>query len=249
MPPTRIRTLILAMPEEENLTLAHGEVINTHHPRTLTAMAEITQADYFTWKTSTFGDMYHIWHDGLPVGAVTSLSGDARSHAVRMLIFGVQNRDGDAATALASMGETSALSDLRTALATASGENKVSIAQAINYLSREEDSSTMAKELIFVLEAQHLHWRAKINAAMGMRSFKDKESEEALLRAVEGEDTYLVRYHSCESLLVRWGIKPSAISRHPAIFNLIRDVREEDAIKDKAERGRETVRLLNQLKK
>jgi hypothetical protein len=102
-------------------------------------MAEITRADYSTWKTSTFGEMYHAWHDGLSVGAVTSLAGDPRSHAVRMLIFGVQNGDGDAATALAAMGETSALPGLRTALTTAADENKVSIAQAINHLSGAED--------------------------------------------------------------------------------------------------------------
>jgi HEAT repeat protein len=211
-------------------------------------MAEINQADYMTWKTSTFGDLYYIWHDGLPIEAVTSLSGDARSHAVRMLMFGVQNKDGHAATALAAMGESSALPDLRTALSTASGEDKVSIAGAINQLSREEDSSHMAKELVSVLEAQALHWGTKINAAMGLRAFKDKESEEALLRAVEEQDQYLVKYHSCGSLLVRWGVEPSDISRHPAIFSLIRDVREEDTIKDEAERGREAVRLLNQLK-
>jgi hypothetical protein len=211
-------------------------------------MAEITEADYRTWKTSTFGDLYHIWHDGLPVSAVTSLSGDARSYAVRMLIFGVQNGDGHAATALVAMGETSALPHLRTALVTATGENKVSIAQAINYLSREEDSSSMAKELISVLEAQDLHSGANVDAAIGLRSYKDKESEKALLRAVEGQG-YLVRYHSCESLLVRWGIEPSGISSHQEIFSLIRDVREEDAIKDIEERGREAVRLLNEIKK
>jgi hypothetical protein len=103
-------------------------------------MAEITQADYMTWKISTFGELFHIWHDGLDVGAVTSLSGDARSHAVHMLIFGVQNKDKHAATALAAMDETSALPDLRTALSTASNENKVSVALAINCLTREKDS-------------------------------------------------------------------------------------------------------------
>jgi len=165
-----------------------------------------------------------------------------------MLIFGVQNGDGDAASALAAMGETSALPDLRTALAAASGGNKVSIAQAINYLSPEEGPSTMAKVLISVLEARGQHWSTIMDAAMGLRAFKDKESEEALLRAVEGENHYLVKCHSCESLLVRWGVEPSKIQWHPAIFGLIGDVREEDAIKDKAERGREAVRLLNQLK-
>ena len=206
----------------------------------------ITEAEYNAWKISTFGDLRHIWYDGLPVEAVTSLSGDARSHAVRMLIFGVQNKDEHAAATLSAMGETSGLPDLRTALSTASGNNKVSIALAINHLSREEGSSTMAKELISVLEEQDLHWGTRLKAAMGLRAFKDKESEEALLRAVEGQDDYLVRFHSCESLLVRWGVEPSDISLHPAIFSLIC---EEDASKDKAEGGREAVRLLNQLKK
>jgi HEAT repeat protein len=148
----------------------------------------ITKAEYNTWRISTFGDPYHIWHDGLPVKAVTSLSGDARSHAVRMLIFGVQNNDGHAAAALSAMGETSALPDLRTALSTACGNNKVSIALAINHLSsREEGFSTMAKEL----SAQDL-WGAKLEAAVRLRAFKDKENDEALLRAVEGQDDYLV---------------------------------------------------------
>ena len=212
-------------------------------------MAEITEADYMTWKISTFGDLFHVWHDGLDVGAVTSLSGDARSHAVRMLIFGVQKKDGHAATALAAMDETSAVPDLRTALSTAGNENKVSIALAINSLTREKDSSTLAKELVSVLEVQDLHWGTKIDAAIGLRTFKDKESEEALLGAVEGQDDYLVKYHSCETLLVRWGVRPSSISSHPAIFSLIRDVREGDSIQDMGKRGVEAVRFLNRLKK
>jgi hypothetical protein len=63
-------------------------------PREPLAMAEITRADYSTSKTSTFGEMYHIWHDSLSVGAVTGLTGNPRSHSIRMLIFGVQNGDG-----------------------------------------------------------------------------------------------------------------------------------------------------------
>jgi hypothetical protein len=211
-------------------------------------MAEITEADYKTWKASTFGDDYNIWHDGLAVEAVTSLSGDGRSHAVRMLIFGVQSGDGHAATALAAMGETSALPDLQTALPFASEDNKVSIAQAINKLSSEENPSPMAKELISVLQAEDLHWGPKINAAMGLKDYADKESEEALLKAVEGQDNYLVKYHSSQSLLARWAVEPSSISSHPAIFNLIREAREGDVIKDQIERGREAVRLLNELK-
>jgi hypothetical protein len=212
-------------------------------------MAEITQADYVKWKTSTFGDMYHIWHEGLPVEAVTSLSGDPRSHAVRMLIFGVQNGDGDAAAALGAMNESSALPDLRTALTTATGDNKVSIAQAIDRLTRGEDVSAMSKELVSVLLAQDLHWGAKLNAAMGLQAFDDQESEDALLKAVEGPDHYLVKHHSCQSLLARWKVEPSSLHSHQEILGLVRDVREEDAIKDKAERGKEAVRRLKQLKK
>jgi hypothetical protein len=97
------------------------------------------------------------------------------------------------------VGETSALPDLRTALTTAAGENRISIAQAINRLSGGKDGSGTAKQLISVLEARNHHWSTRMNAAMGLRAYSDEESDEALLRAVERDDHFLVRLHSCDS--------------------------------------------------
>jgi hypothetical protein len=211
-------------------------------------MTKITETEYNAWKLATFGSEYMIWHEGLPVEAVTPLSGDARSHAIRMLLFGVQLEDGHAATALAAMGETSALSALRGALPTATEDNKIRTAQAINALSGGEDSSVMAKELVSVLEDQNLHWGTKMNAAIGLRDFDDRESEEALLRAVEAENDYLVKYHASSSLLVRWKVKASSISSYPEIFSLLSEAPGQGVMQNKAERGAEAARLLKQLK-
>ena len=107
----------------------------------------------------------------------------------------------------------------------------------------------MAKQLISVLEARNHHWSTRMNAAMGLRAYGDEESHEALLRAVEKDDHFLVRLHSCESLLVRWKAEQNSVHSHPEIRKLVYDPGDEDPIKDKAERGREAVKLLLELKK
>jgi HEAT repeat protein len=213
-------------------------------------MSGITKSDYATWKTSTFGRPYDIWHDGLYTEAVTTLTGDERALAVEMLTFGVQQLDEHAATALAAMDETSALPHLRAALPATAGTAKVSVANAISSLSRQEDSSAMAKEMISVLEAPGVHWGVTMKAAIGLREFNDQESEDALLRAVESKDNdYLVKYHACESLLSRWGVESSSISSHRGIFGLIGDAQQGDEILDNAERGMEAARRMKALKK
>ncbi len=207
----------------------------------------VTEAEYQTWFTSTFGDTYSIWHDGLRTEMVTGLTGEARAEAVQMLLFGLTLKDGYAAQALGKMGETSALPSLRAALAdNASADSRIKIALAINKLSTQQDDE--AHQLISVLDTQGIHWGPKIDAARGLRQFKSQETEDALLRAVERDDEYLVKYHSCESLLVRWGIQPPSISSHATIFALICDVKEGDAITDQRERGKEAARLLKGLK-
>ena len=47
------------------------------------------ETEYKDWFTTTFGNWFNIWRDGLPVENVTPLTGDARSNAVLVLIFGV----------------------------------------------------------------------------------------------------------------------------------------------------------------
>jgi hypothetical protein len=64
---------------------------------------EITREEWYEWKTTTFGDAYHIWHDGLCVSLVTSLEGEEREKALVMLQRGLDLGDSDSGTALAAM--------------------------------------------------------------------------------------------------------------------------------------------------
>jgi hypothetical protein len=212
-------------------------------------MAEITKPDYMTWRIATFGTPYIVWHEGLNVGAVTSLTGEDRARAVRMLTFGVRGGDGDAAKAIAAMGETAALPDLHAALQTAVGDNRIGIAQAINRLSGCEEVAGMARQLIAVLEAQNQHWSTRMEAAVGLRDYEDEESETALLAAIERDEAFLVRLHSSDSLLVRWKVEKNNIHLHRDIIDLLRNVRTDDAIQERGERGREAIGMLNQLRK
>jgi hypothetical protein len=64
---------------------------------------EITKEEWFKWKTATFGDAYIIWHDGLELSGVISLTGSEREKALVMLRRGIDFSDEDCATALAAM--------------------------------------------------------------------------------------------------------------------------------------------------
>jgi len=217
-------------------------------------MTTLTESDYQEWFTKTFGSGYEIWHDGLNTAAVTGLAGELRSLAIQMLFFGVSTGYGYAAQALSAMGETSALSGLRAKLSSTSGEDRIRFAEAIHHLSPSEnedgnsESDKLAKELIGVLETPGLHWGVKLKAAISLRKLKDAESESALLAAVERNEDYLVKYHACESLLIRWDIAQKHISAHPEIFSMIRTPREGDVLQDNEARGAEAGRLMRQLK-
>jgi hypothetical protein len=65
--------------------------------------AEITKEEWFKSKTETFGDAYHIWHDGLNVSGVRNLEGEEREKVLVMLHRGLEFGDGDCAKALAAM--------------------------------------------------------------------------------------------------------------------------------------------------
>lgn len=171
---------------------------------------------WHAWKQSTFGSDYEIWHDGLYTGAVTGLTGDARAHAIAMLRLGLSLGDVHAGEALAAMGDAADLDTMRTQLQRASGSERVKLALAIHRL---QPDPALAHELVDTLQSR-LSWSERIDAAIGLRHFAGADDEAALLAAV-GDRDYLVRYHACDSLLVRWGAKQRDIARHPDIFPLI----------------------------
>ena len=168
--------------------------------------------DWRRWKEEVFGSEYMIWHEGLAVEAVQSLTGEKREDAIRMLRMGVEFGDEHACEALAAMGDASAIAEMRAKLRESRGASRVRIARAIHALSPDE---SLANELVEVLEDPSLFWSEQMNAAIGLRDFGDLGSERALLDAIKHNNEYLVRYHASESLLRRWHVTPSSIREHP----------------------------------
>lgn len=176
-----------------------------------------TDDTYRQWKEKLFGSDYMIWHDGLYERGVSALRGAAREEAVRMLRVGLAYDDAYAAQALAAMDERDATEDVRALLPRVSGGARVRVALALFRLAADP---AMAAEIGAVLAPSALPWGERIDAAIALRDFTDDASERALLAAID-DDEYLVRYHACNSLLVRWRVKPSDISQHRDIFPLI----------------------------
>lgn len=217
------------------------------------AMGALTRDHFYAWKQALWGSDHWIWRNGLNTTAATSLKGEERTDGILMLLFGINIvGDSDSASALAAMGETSAIPAIRAALRTArTQEDRVRFALAIHELSMEDSTSNeMAEELIDVLKGTGEHLRdAQISSAMGLRDFKDVASEQALLTAVE-RNTYLVRYHACESLFVRWAVEPPNIyhQAHIDIFNRISGNWDGGGIKDQTILRSEAVILLEKLR-
>lgn len=169
------------------------------------------------WKEATFGTEYMIWHDGLPVEAVTGLQGEAREQALEMLRQGVSEGDSHAAEALAAMGDTATIGEMRKQLKTAGPADLVRLALAIHAVEPDPD---LAEELLVVLFRSGA-WAFRMEAAIGLRHFSGPRVTEALLTSVARDPDYLVRYHAANSFLGIHGLQPATISDHATIFPLI----------------------------
>lgn len=179
-------------------------------------------ATYRAWKEHVFGSDYMIWHDGLYTGAVTGLVGAAREEALAMLRFGLSEGDAHASQALAAMGDMDSLESIRDQIATKYGSEKVRAALAAHRMAADE---RLAAHLVDVMQRAP-NWSDRIDAAIGLCHFAERGSESALLEAIERDPDYLVRYHACETLLARWGVTPTEIAQHRAIFERIIGARD-----------------------
>ncbi|MBL8992879.1 MAG: hypothetical protein JNM63_06030 [Spirochaetia bacterium] len=197
------------------------------------------------WKLKTFDTDYMIWHDGLYTGAVTDLVGPAREEALTMLRLGVSLGDSHASEALAAMKDTASLDSMVAELAKASGAERVRIALAIHALSPDP---ALSAELIAVLQGPD-HWSTRIDAAIGLREFRGAVDESALLDSIEKDPDYLVRYHSGESLLVRWNINPPDLSKHDGIFGLLVTSEDKELTPEDFAKFKKARELLQALKK
>jgi hypothetical protein len=184
--------------------------------------SKITRGEFQNWKSKTMGDPYSIWHDGLEVDWMKTLTGGAREEALIMLHYGVELGDSDCATALAAMGDVSAVPKIRNKFSESTDLAKVASTLAIHELVPDE---ALAGNLIDVLKNPlsseiDATSMARMKAAIGLRNFSGEASERALLDAVEHDPAYLVRYHSYYGLISRWNVKLSS-QEDDAIFKLI----------------------------
>jgi hypothetical protein len=184
-------------------------------------MSEPDPNAWLAWKTATFGDGYHIRHEGLGVELVTELKGSARSEALHMLRQGLALADVDAVRALAAMNEPADAAAVRAHLERCHGAELVWLCATLH---EHHPEPALAARIIAVLQAidpADLTGSGRLEAALVLRAFPGPATEAALLAAL-ADPAYLVRYHASESLLALWRIKPGDIAKHRAIFANIR---------------------------
>src|SRR5690606_4940073 len=127
--------------------------------------------------------------------------------------------------ALAAMGDLSTLAAMRARLD--QGDPPLDPALRVRtalILHQRAPDPQLADHLVAVLGAPWSRRQVdspRVDAAIGLRRFDGDGDEAALLVAV-GDPCYLVRYHACESLLMRWGARRLQITDYPDIFALIR---------------------------
>lgn len=169
---------------------------------------------YAAWREQTFGSDYMIWHDGLDTGAVSRLSGEARSRAIEMVARGLELGDWVAVRSAAAMGEKAFGERLRALLPAARGKLAISLARSLREL---EGDLSGASAIIAVLS--HPWWGERIDAAMALREFGGHPDViPALLRTVREDPEYLPRVHASDSLLQLGGIVPAETSKHSELF-------------------------------
>lgn len=185
--------------------------------------SKVTRDEFYNWKNKTMGDPYTIWHDGLDVKWMGSLTGSKREEALVMLHRGLEDGDTDCATALAAMGDVSAAPKIRVKFSKSGDREKVASTLALHELVPDESH---VDKLIEVLknrqpgQSSYLDGMARMNATLGLRNFSDEKVEHALLDAVEHDPSYHVRYHSYYGLISRWKVKLST-EEDQEIFKLI----------------------------
>lgn len=207
-------------------------------------------ATWRRWKTDTFGTGYQIWHEGLDVGAVTRLKGQARASALAMLRLGRALGDDHASEALAAMGDAPTIAAMRARLAAGdpflSPTARVRIAAILHGV---EPDPRLAEHLVAVLRttwSKGQHWSPRVDAAIGLREFDGPDDEAALLDAL-ADPNYFVRYHACESLLHRYRASRRRLSAHPKLLALLRSPDDDVPSPQDAGRHAEARRILQAL--
>jgi hypothetical protein len=182
-------------------------------PNTISIAIPNESAEMARFRDSFFGDPYMAWHDGLDFGALLSLQGGERDLAEKLLL---ESDDSRAIEGLGALQSLKAIEKVGKVVEGAVGQYQVKACQALNKIKPDPE---LAKPIIQVLKSANF-WNDRMEAAMALRDFRDKETRKALLEAVAKDPDYLVRHHAANSLLRLCGYD-SEVSEFKGIFPYI----------------------------
>ncbi|MDF1539310.1 MAG: HEAT repeat domain-containing protein [Candidatus Thorarchaeota archaeon] len=198
--------------------------------------------DYF--MENFFGDSYMMWHDGINPAAARYLKGEERDKAEEMLIQSMKDGSYWAPMGLREMRSQAAVPVMKEFLVRVGGRSTIEIAHALNVI---EKTTEFIPYILGVLKNAGF-WSDRMDAARLLRNYDTLEVIEALYDSISDAD-YLVRNHTCESLLQIHGL-PESISTHKEIFQEITvdyDSNDEASITNAKEHYRRAAQMLSEL--
>lgn len=164
---------------------------------------------------SFFGDPYMMWHDGIDPTSAKALRGEERDKAEEMLIESMKEGSYWAPMGLREMKSERAIPFMKNLIKQSQSRLLIEIAHALNVL---ENTTEYIPYILDVLK-NHPFWSSRMDAALLLRKYSTPEVVDALFDSILDED-YLVRNHSCESILHIHNL-PSSISEYKDIFSEI----------------------------
>jgi HEAT repeat protein len=190
-----------------------------------------------------FGDPYTMWHDDIDPTSAKVLKGEEREKGEEMLIESMKEGSFWAPMGLREMGSKKAVPEMKEIIDHSYDRLQLEIAYALNVL---EKTIEYVPHIIQILKNSG-SWNRMVAARM-LRHYNTPEVVEALFASVEDLD-YLVRNHSCESLLTIYGL-PASTSEYKEIFADIifhYDLEDEESMKKARKRYKRAAEMLRDL--
>jgi hypothetical protein len=199
------------------------------------------------WRNDVFGDPYTVWHEGPEYSRLIELAGTAPADVAHMLAAGLDAQDPLAAQSIAALagkglapGDAEAL--LRAALAVATEEFLVRVAQALHVVTGDE---AWAGPVASVLTSD-ASWGVRLDAARVLEEFTPTTELVGTLAEGVRDEEYLVRYHSANTLL-RYAGRGKGVADHHTLFDKVASPPEGDATETDREKWRQAADQLTAL--
>ena len=162
----------------------------------------MTAQAWSEYRLAHFGEPYDVWHDGPDFAAFRAAAREDPATAEQMMLQGLAEGDPLAAQSISEADlpleiRTRFIPVLEAALDRTNSTFRVRVAEALTWLTGEQRWSSAIVDVL----AGGLFWGDRLDAARALGNYQPTvELVAALMRGVQDEE-YLVRYHSCDSLL------------------------------------------------